>query len=406
MRILGVYAEDFPWDVRVEKILGGLAGDGHDVSLVCRNLERRPLRERVGTLECRRVLTPRLGHPLQSILSVPAYLNPVWRRAVREGIAETGADLVIVRDLPLAPAAIGEAHRAGVPCIVDMAENHPEMWRQVCLNDRWKLPSLVMKNPALAKRIEVGIARQADCIFVVVDEMKAHLVSIGADPRRVVVVSNTPPKADAGERTGPSAPTERGPVGDALEMIYTGFVTNRRGLAQVVDALALLGDTDRPARLNVIGQGAYLEELRKRARRLGVESRLVCRGWVDHRELPALIAAHDVGLIPHPRNGHTDNTVPNKIFDYMAAGLPVLVSDARPLARITTDLDCGLVFTDGNAAEIAERIRTFSDPVLRSRMGRNGREAVRTRYNWEADYGRAREAVDRLVPDRGRRTAP
>ncbi len=47
MRILGLYSEDYPWDVRIEKILGGLTGRGHSVDLVCRNLERKASNETV-----------------------------------------------------------------------------------------------------------------------------------------------------------------------------------------------------------------------------------------------------------------------------------------------------------------------------------------------------------------------
>ena len=395
MRILGLYSEDYPWDVRIEKILGGLAGRGHDIHLVCRNLKRSAGSETNNGLNCRRVLGPDVGFFWQSVLSIPAYFNPVWSRAVRRGITETRPDLVFVRDLPLAPLAIGEARRAGLPCLVDMAENHPEMWRQVCQNDRWKIPSLLMKNPALAKKLEIRVARTADMIFVVVTEMREHLLRLGADPARVKVISNTP---DLKAFRGFEDPNEEAADGTTLDLIYTGFVTNRRGLGQVIQALALLKDMKPTPRLHIVGDGDHVSSLAAEAERLGIADQLVLHGWVDHQRLPEYISRCHVGLIPHPKNGHTDHTIPNKIFDYMAAGKPVIVSNADPLERIATDNGCGLVFTDGNARELAEVIRGLNDRERRQVMGHNGRQAVLSRYNWATDFQRVVEAIEQFVP--------
>jgi len=397
MRILGIYSEDYPWDVRVEKILGGVARRGHHVELVCRNLGRAPSKEVVNDIKCRRVLGPEVGPPWQSVGSTPAFFNPVWRKAVRQGLSESQPDLIFVRDLPMALMAINEARRAGLPCLVDMAENHPEMWKQVCQNDRWKVPSLLLKNPALAKRLEVRVARKADIIFVVVSEMRDHLLSLGADPSRVHVVSNTP---DLDAFRGVGGQPEGPDHSQFLELIYTGFVTNRRGLEIVVRALALLNDMKPVPRLHIVGDGDHLAFLVKEAKKIGVEERLILHGWVDHHRLPEFIFNSHIGIIPHPKNGHTDHTIPNKIFDYMAAGKPVIVSNARPLQRIARKYDCGFVFTHDSAEDLARVIRETALPGGRLRMGENGRRAVHDRYNWAVDFQRVVETIEHCASGR------
>ncbi len=390
---MGIYAEDYPWDVRIEKILGGLAIHGHNVSLVCRNLNRSDRTEQIGNILCLRVLNPRIGRFWQSLFSIPAFFNPVWKLAIREAISINQIDLVIVRDLPLAPLALSEANHAGIPCIVDMAENHPEMWKQVGLNDSWKIRSFIFKNPYLAKKMEFNVANSSAVIFVVVEEMQNHLLSLGANPNNVYVVSNTPELKNVSQCPTPTSVT----LGKKyLDIVYTGLITKRRGLDKVIETLSTLKNMTPLPRLQIIGAGDNVEELKKLTQSLQCEHQIHFHGWVDHKNLTAMIAEFDVGIIPHPRNGHTDNTIPNKIFDYMAVGKPVLVSNARPLKRLVENFNCGRVYIDGSLDSMANAIKAFSDWGQNFEMGVNGYNAVRLQYNWKTDFKRVLEIIDSL----------
>lgn len=388
---MGIYAEDYPWDVRVEKILGGLASHGHNVSLICRNLNRRDKKEQIGNILCLRVLNPEIGNFWQSICSLPAYFNPVWKSAIRKGISDNQVDLVIVRDLPLAPLAMNVTKHVGIPCIVDMAENHPEMWKQVGLNDRWKVKSFILKNPYLAKKMEFNVANSSAVILVVVEEMRNHLLSLGANPDNVYVVSNTPELEDVNESFMPTRVTKNKKY---LDFVYTGFITKRRGLDRVIQSLSILRNMIPLPRLQIIGKGDYIDELKKITKSLQCESQIHFHGWVEHKKLTSMVAKFDVGIIPHPKNGHTDNTIPNKIFDYMAAGKPVLVSNARPLERMVKKLDCGIVYHDGSIDSMVNAIRTFSNRNQNFEMGLNGYNAVRSQYNWQADFKQVLQIID------------
>jgi glycosyltransferase involved in cell wall biosynthesis len=90
--------------------------------------------------------------------------------------------------------------------------------------------------------------------------------------------------------------------------------------------------------------------------------------------------------VPHRKHAHTDATIPHKLFQYMLASRPVIVSNCRPLARIIRETDAGLVFESGNVSELAIRIAELAaNPGLREEMGRRGRAAAATRYNWETE---------------------
>ncbi|MCP4571090.1 MAG: glycosyltransferase family 4 protein [bacterium] len=391
MKIIGVYGEDYPWDVRVEKLLRGCLDAGHQVRLVCRNLERRALVEDVDGIGCHRVLGPDVPGPLNGLLSLPAPANPVWRRAIRRACRDFTPDLLIVRDLPLALLVIQEAERLGVSALVDMAENHPAMWQNVVDSDPIRLRSLLLKNPALARRLERRVAARAAGIFVVVDEMRDHLLELGAPRDRVHIVSNTPPRTTLDHVADPADDSS-----GTVDLIYVGLVTRNRGLDQVVAALAALPADAPPLRFHVVGAGGHLPRLKALSRELGATDRVVFHGWVDSKEVPSLVAKCHVGVIPHLKTEHTDTTVPNKLFDFMAAGLPVIVSNAVPMQRIVEEQGCGLAFDGEVSTSLPDCLGRMSDPVLRRDMGKRGRRAVSDIYTWERDLDRALEVIGKL----------
>lgn len=393
MSVLAIYAEDYPWDVRVDKILTGISGLGLDVDLVCRNLERNPRTERHGDWTLHRVVGPDWGGPLGPIGSTPAPFSPVWRARVRDLIQEKRPGLIFVRDLPLAPLAVDEGRRADIPVIVDLAENHPAMWRDG-LNPEHplggRIKSYLFKNPRVLEAYEPGVARGADAVFVVVEEMREHLERLGA--RRVVLVSNTPPAAILdGERADPT----RG--GHDLDLGYVGYVSRVRGLQTIVRGIAALGERGPRVRLHVVGTGDYIDTLKAQTLSLGVEDRVLFHGWMDNAKVPDFLAQTcNVGVVPHIPTDHTNSTVPNKIFDAMAVGLPVLVSDAHPLRRIVEDEQCGTWFETASTPSLVDAFERLSDPSNRRAMSARGPEAVRRSYHWEQDLERALEVVREL----------
>jgi glycosyltransferase involved in cell wall biosynthesis len=284
--------------------------------------------------------------------------------------------------------------------LVDFAENHPAMWRNVCRNSRSKLRAYLTKNPAVAARMERYVVARADRFFVVVEEMRQRLVAMGADPSSVAIVSNTPDlRVFDAAGDPPAAAPDAATAGAGLDLIYVGHVTRARGLQQVVDALALLRGRDgAPAvRLHVAGTGPYLEPLRRRVAAQGLDDGVVFHGWVAYERVPELVARCDVGVIPHRKTEHTDTTVPNKLFEFMACRRPVLVSDTVPMARVVREAGCGRVFRDADAAHCAESILALGDAGERADLGRRGRRAVEERYNWSRDLARAVRVLEDMA---------
>jgi glycosyltransferase involved in cell wall biosynthesis len=115
----------------------------------------------------------------------------------------------------------------------------------------------------------------------------------------------------------------------------------------------------------------------------------------------AVTAAADVGVIPSRKTAQSNSTIPNKLFDYMAAGLAVLTSDTAPCSRIVRETGAGEVFRAGDAADLAAAVRRLADPAVRRIAGEAGRRAVLEQYNWERDAAVLLDVVERVAAARG-----
>ena len=111
----------------------------------------------------------------------------------------------------------------------------------------------------------------------------------------------------------------------------------------------------------------------------------------SHQEALGIVASAGVGLMPHRKCESWDTTIPNKLFDYMAAGLPVVSSNAAPCERILAETGAGIVFPSENVDALAGSLLEMLDPARRARLGAAGRDAIVAKYNWEHD---ARVFVD------------
>jgi glycosyltransferase involved in cell wall biosynthesis len=103
-------------------------------------------------------------------------------------------------------------------------------------------------------------------------------------------------------------------------------------------------------------------------------------GWVDYMLFPTYISLANVCIIPQPSNPFIDTTMPNKIYEYMAMGKPVLTSDAIPLKRVIQECQCGETFKSNSATDFYKMLLKIKKS--RKPYGVNGKRAVEKKYNW------------------------
>jgi len=176
---------------------------------------------------------------------------------------------------------------------------------------------------------------------------------------------------------------------------YVGAITVIRGIDNVVDALELLNG-DAEVRFNLAGvfqQQGHLERLQSK------------RGWefvdfvgkITRDEIGAFLGASQAGILTLlPANNHI-NSQPNKLFEYMAAGLPVIASDFPLWRELIERYDCGYLVDPESPESIAAAIRQVMDnPEEAKAKGLNGQRAIRSELNWEVESKRLVDLYQRL----------
>lgn len=382
---------EYPWDVRVEKICSALIEAGHTIHLVCRNRHNRPTEEvwngvHIHRLPFWKMLSGRYEH----WASFPAFVNPRWCSLIYRTFVRERVDIILCRDLPLAPLAVVIGKMLRRPVVIDVAEHYPGLLRDLYNQHDFKIRNLLIRNPYLASVVERLTLPAADRLLVVVEESARRLERIGVDPERITIVSNTPPAVDRIRVGTTGSARDGGP----MRMVYLGKIEHSRGLSIALQALQRMQSAGPPVTLDVFGGGWQLEFHRREAERLGLNGTVTFHGFRPHEEVLQRLESFDIGVIPHHATRHWNYTIQNKLFDYMGAGLPVLVSSMPPAARIVSQTGAGLVFQDRDVHSFTEAVKRLSDPAVRERMGAAGRRAVAETYSWEHDAQRLRVAIE------------
>jgi glycosyltransferase involved in cell wall biosynthesis len=337
---------------------------------------------------------PHFGR-FDGLASFPAFFHPVWLREVRAAVQACRPERIVVRDLPLAPLGCWIARRVGCPVIVDMAEPYPEALRSNWRFDRMGGLDHLVRNPRLADAVERWVVRQAPRTLVVAQEAGERLEHLGLARERWTLVHNTPDLS----RSEWSAPA-RARVPSGFEgrtiLVFAGILVGDRGVEIALEALSMLARShEKRVGMIVIGEGPARARYEAHARALGLDDAVRFLGWVDHHELPAHLAAAHLGLLPFHTCTHIHSTLANKLFDYMALGLPVVASDARPMVRVLEATRAGLVFRSGDAADCARVVaRLLDDPAFARSLGEHGRKAALETYHWEHDAARLLQVVE------------
>lgn len=390
-----MWDSEYPWDVRLEKVMRSLTEGGHDVHLAARNRRREPLVEELAEATVHR-MTPwnALGSKGDAMSQFPAFMNPRWiSHLVRTG-KKCGADVILVRDLPLAPAAVAVGRMIGVPVVLDMAENYAEMMRDIWTSGRQKPFDWIVRNPAIVSKIEHWSLAHLDHVIVVVEESGERLVGLGLDPERVTVVCNTPLPSRI---PSPDALADRS-EGGKLRLVYLGLLEKPRGIDAVLDGIDELRKEGIDLFLDIIGGGMEEADFKAKAERMGLMGDFVkFHGVLPYEEALAVFRASHIGVVPHFAVESWNTTIPNKLFDYMSHALPVITSDAKPAARVVREEGSGEVFRSDDSEDFARAVRALQDHDLRVEIGERGRNAVLDRYNWGIDEKKLLDAMELTV---------
>jgi len=391
VRVLMLLDKFFPPDIRVEKEARTLLKAGHEVFLLSLGKDDTPNDELVeGIRVIRKKLPQSLPRRVWNYLWLQtSFVHPFWKKALVDTIKKYKIEIVHVHDLPMVKTAVSVAKKVNIPIIADLHENYPEgirAWRKVKLS--WKSKIFNLISPVWRwKRLERLVLQRVDRIITVVDEAKDHyVIDCRVPAENITVVMNAEDLDEFGNlETKESLVTK---YENDFVISYIGGFGPHRGIDTAIESMPTVLEEIPDARLLLVGKGSgeFDKEMNELCKDLKVENNVVFTNWVDFRLVPSYIALSDVCLVPHHASGHTNTTIPHKLFQYMAMRKPVIVTDCKPLKRIVEECECGLVVPSGDYNEMAEAaIRLYTDKECARKLGENGRKAVEERYNWETE---------------------
>jgi glycosyltransferase involved in cell wall biosynthesis len=241
---------------------------------------------------------------------------------------------------------------------------------------------------AILRRFERGLARRAVAL-ITVNRSLGELLGRRLDLRTVVVVYNAPVRWDL--PTAPSDLLRRAaelPPGTPVAL-YHGAFSPHRGLEELAESLLVPGMATVHAVF--LGYGSLEASLREMAQDPRYGGRLHVLKAVSPDVLPAWIASADVGVMAIQASTLNHRlSSPNKLFESIATGLPVVVSDFVEMRRIVLDDPqgpLGAVCDPADPASIATAIRAILDlgPDERASLRARCLRAAHDRWNWETE---------------------
>jgi glycosyltransferase involved in cell wall biosynthesis len=183
---------------------------------------------------------------------------------------------------------------------------------------------------------------------------------------------------------------------DEVVAVFAGAFRTWHGAGRLVDAVRTLrarGELRLSAVL--IGDGPEFERVKRAAD--GVPG-VTLTGGIAHEDMPANVAACDIGVAPFDVSAHAPLALgfywsPLKVFEYMAAGLPVVAPRIARLEAIVRDGEEALLYDPGDANGLADALARLMETALRARLGAAGRARVVSQFSWAAHCARLDQAL-------------
>ena len=208
--------------------------------------------------------------------------------------------------------------------------------------------------------LEREYIRDAAAVVTVTEPLAQQLQHDHRLPVRPTVVMNSP---DLRPLTtgGPEVRTLLGLDSETTLLVYAGGVTAARGLDTAVEALVDLPGVHLAVVAVPSVRTSAVRRLAAHARALGVEERVHLVDPVSPEQVSAFLVGADIGLLPLRHFGSHEVALANKLFEYLHAGLPVLVSDCRAQAEFVRRHGVGRVHVAGDAESFAHEVRSLVD---------------------------------------------
>lgn len=237
---------------------------------------------------------------------------------------------------------------------------------------------------------EEKLIRQADAVVTVTPQIVTHLEQQYCISN-VICAPNATPNEQDDRRHEPRPPSL------PVKCLFQGQVTWRRGLEELLSAWNGV-NPDQAVLYLRCPENEYLSYLREKFGQIIREGKIVLLQPVGEGELVAAARTADVGVIPYvgPNLNHL-YCCPNKLSQYMQAGLAILSNRLTFVADVITRHRCGLTYDANNPASLVEAIQLLAEnPARLLAMKQRAAEAARLDFNWQSQSTAYKQAIATL----------
>lgn len=310
---------------------------------------------------------------------------------------------VIFSSLPLIELSVAAARyrlKAGCKVVLDVRDFWPDIW----YGRRSGFQRGLVKAASMPWEAGLRYAvRRADAVFGFTDEAvdwaldKAGRRRTPADlafPFAYPTIEvGLEPRAEAElfwERNGLKA--------EKATLCFIGSIsaTTEAGLRSLAKAVRKLPEATR-GRLQVVvaGTGEFLDALRRETADL---PQFFWPGWIDAPKIQTLMERSDAGLLPYPNSYDFLRSIPNKVPEYLSAGLPILTSLGGVVGKLVTERQCGVAYPDGDDGALPALLAKVASRQLDlDRMGANSAALYQERFTPDAVYGGLIGALEQMA---------
>lgn len=279
--------------------------------------------------------------------------------------AQDGIDLVYERYSLWGTAAMEWASRAGVPSVLEV--NAPLVVEQAAHRE--------LADAATAQRCARASITAASAVIAVSAPVARWAAEQTADPSRVHVVRN-------GVDTRRIQPRLTGHRPAAVTIGFVGTLKPWHGVGQLVRAVATIRGSGRDVRLLVVGDGPQRGALTEMAADLGIARSVEFTGALPPAQVLPHLHGMDIAVAPYPHLADFYFS-PLKVYEYLAAGLPVVASALGEIPEVLEHGRTGVLVPPGDVDALARALTDLADdPGERDRLGARARHAATTRHDW------------------------
>jgi glycosyltransferase involved in cell wall biosynthesis len=233
-----------------------------------------------------------------------------------------------------------------------------------------QVSSRTLINRAAAEDIAMRAFRAATVITAVSRQL-AHVLEQHPSARGKIHVIPNAVNAERFMSVNPSLPKN-----GAFVIGFVGALRASQGLTKLIEAFAVVAEQSPRPQLLIVGDGSDREQLDREIAARDLVSRVRFTGSVAPESVPGLLASMDAAVAPYPALAQFYGS-PLKVYEYMAAGLPIVASRIGQIEELIEDGETGLLVPPGDGAELAKALsRLEFEPKLREHLGTAAQNAV------------------------------